>query len=103
MRIVIDSREQAPFLFEGYGAEVGPGALAAGDYSLCGLESLVAVERKSLADLTMRLGREQGGDLPQGQPQAKKLDAATAKQYLQKAGGDVNKAREMARAEGWSF
>lgn len=33
----------------------------------------------------------------------KKLDAATAKAYLQKAGGDVKKAREMARAEGWSF
>lgn len=43
-----------------------------------------------------------GGQQEQ-QAQPKKLDAATAKQYLQKAGGDVNKAREMARAEGWAF
>lgn len=39
-------------------------------------------------------------------PQAtssRKLDATTAKQYLQKAGGDANKARAMARQDGWSF
>jgi DNA excision repair protein ERCC-4 len=58
MRIVVDSREQAPFLFEGYGAEVAQGTLTAGDYSLAGLESLVAVERKSLSDLVACLGRE---------------------------------------------
>jgi|GEM_PF-5198377 len=38
----------------------------------------------------------------QGQ-QVKQLDAATAKQYLQKAGGDANKARALALADGWSF
>ena len=43
-----------------------------------------------------------GGQQEQ-QAQPRKLDAATAKQYLQKAGGDVKKAREMARAEGWAF
>ncbi len=43
MRIVVDSREQAPFHFQGYDAEVTPGTLQAGDYSLCGLESLVSV------------------------------------------------------------
>ncbi|OLN30693.1 ERCC4-type nuclease [Desulfovibrio sp. DV] len=58
MRIVIDSREQAPFHFHGYDAEVAPGTLQAGDYSLYGLESLVAVERKSLSDLVACLGRE---------------------------------------------
>lgn len=53
--------------------------------------------------------QQAGGGIPQAgtggaqQPPAKKLDASTAKQYLQKAGGDANKAREMARAEGWSF
>ncbi|UJX41101.1 ERCC4 domain-containing protein [Desulfovibrio sp. JY] len=58
MKIVVDSREQAPFPFEGYGAEVMQGTLTAGDYSLVGLEPLVAVERKSLPDLVQCLGRE---------------------------------------------
>lgn len=58
MRIVIDTREQAPFPFEGYDVEVVPGTLTAGDYSIPGLESLVAVERKRLPDLVACLGRE---------------------------------------------
>lgn len=58
MKIVIDSREQAPFPFTGYKAEVSTGTLTAGDYSLDGLTSLVAVERKSLPDLVACLGRE---------------------------------------------
>lgn len=33
----------------------------------------------------------------------KQLDAGTAKSYLQKAGGDKAKARELAKADGWSF
>lgn len=55
---MIDSREQAPFPFYGYDVEVVPGTLQAGDYSIPGLESLVAVERKSLPDLVACLGRE---------------------------------------------
>lgn len=58
MRIVVDSREQVKFLFSEYQVEVVEGALTAGDYSLAGLESLVAVERKSLPDLVACLGRE---------------------------------------------
>lgn len=58
MRVLIDTREQAPFPFEGYDVEVVPGTLTAGDYSIPGLESLVAVERKSLPDLVACLGRE---------------------------------------------
>jgi len=58
VKIVVDSREQAPFPFADYDAEVVEGALTAGDYSLVGLESLVAVERKSLPDLVACLGRE---------------------------------------------
>jgi len=58
VKIVVDSREQAPFSFANYDAEVVEGALTAGDYSLVGLESLVAVERKSLPDLVACLGRE---------------------------------------------
>jgi ERCC4-type nuclease len=58
MRILIDSREQTPFHFTDYEAEVTGGTLQAGDYSLEGLESLVAVERKSLADLVGCLGKD---------------------------------------------
>lgn len=61
MRIIIDSREQAPFAFDhakyaGTVAEVG--TLDTGDYSLAGLTDRVAVERKSLPDLVACLGRE---------------------------------------------
>jgi ERCC4-type nuclease len=52
MRIIIDSREQRPFTFEGReDVEVVTGSLITGDYSLAGLEDRVALERKSLADL----------------------------------------------------
>ena len=61
MKIVIDSREQAPFAFqhERYAESVAEvGALDTGDYSLSGLTDRVAVERKSLPDLAACLGRE---------------------------------------------
>lgn len=60
MKIIIDTREQAPFAFrhERMDATTEPGTLAVGDYSLAGLEDRVAVERKSLPDLVMCLGRE---------------------------------------------
>lgn len=61
MKIVADSREQAPFAFkhERYaGVVVKVGALDTGDYSLAGLSDRVAVERKSLPDLVACLGRE---------------------------------------------
>lgn len=52
MRVVVDSREQAPWTFEGQGLEVVRAKLEAGDYSLEGLERRVAIERKSLDDWT---------------------------------------------------
>jgi ERCC4-type nuclease len=58
MKILVDSREQCPFPFVNYDVEIVQGTLQAGDYSLPGLESLVAVERKSLPDLVACLGRE---------------------------------------------
>lgn len=51
MKIIRDTREQAPFPFGGYACEVQPGTLTTGDYSLAGLEDRCAVERKSLDDL----------------------------------------------------
>jgi len=51
VRIVIDTREQAPFDFEDMDCEVVTAALPTGDYSLCALEDKIAIERKSLTDL----------------------------------------------------
>jgi ERCC4-type nuclease len=47
--IVADSREKEPYIFE---CPTVSHKLDAGDYSVEGLESVVAVERKSLADFT---------------------------------------------------
>ena len=60
MRIVIDTREKAPFDFLTQNGDITTerGTLALGDYSLAGLTDRVAVERKSLADLVMCLGTE---------------------------------------------
>lgn len=48
-RILIDTREQKPLRFDGFPIKVKK--LEYGDYSLHGLEKVVAVERKALADL----------------------------------------------------
>lgn len=61
MRILVDTREQCPFPFQGKhfeGVETEAASLQTGDYSLAGLSDRVAVERKSLQDLVMCLGRE---------------------------------------------
>jgi len=47
--IVIDTREQTPFCFGDW--PTAPGTLASGDYSIQGLETRAAIERKSLSDL----------------------------------------------------
>jgi len=51
MRILVDSREQNPFLFEGYQAVPETATLTIGDYSLPGFADRVAIERKELNDL----------------------------------------------------
>ena len=60
LSIIVDTREQCPFRFQGHscyeGTTVTAGTLATGDYSIAGLTHLVAVERKSLADLVGCLG-----------------------------------------------
>jgi DNA excision repair protein ERCC-4 len=48
--IVIDTREQEPYSFDTRLAATVRRALPAGDYSVAGLESAIAVERKSLDD-----------------------------------------------------
>ena len=55
MRIIQDSREQAPYSFTApryADATVEVATLTTGDYSLHGLTDRIALERKSLADLT---------------------------------------------------
>lgn len=47
--IIVDSREQRPFAFDGYPTMTK--ALPTGDYSLLSLENRVAVERKSHGDI----------------------------------------------------
>jgi DNA excision repair protein ERCC-4 len=48
--IVIDTREQEPYSFDSRLAATVRRALPAGDYSVAGLEDMVALERKSLDD-----------------------------------------------------
>lgn len=57
MQIVIDSREQLPYHFQ---SPTIRGTLPTGDYSLSGVEDLIAIERKTLPDLISCLcdGRE---------------------------------------------
>lgn len=60
MRLIIDTREQAPYTFATYDVDIERGTLSTGDYSIHGFEDRVAVERKSLDDLIACLcvGRE---------------------------------------------
>lgn len=69
--LIVDNREQIPWTFESMTIGTGkskkalaitiePGTLKAGDYSIKGMESRVAIERKSKEDLfgTLSRGRE---------------------------------------------
>ena len=63
MKILTDTREQAPYTFAPPRYEdviVQAATLTTGDYSLNGLQDLIALERKSIDDLTGTLtkGRE---------------------------------------------
>lgn len=58
MHIVRDAREKTGYTFEGRGVKLSIGTLETGDYTLAGCEHLVAVERKTIPDLIMCLGRE---------------------------------------------
>ena len=53
---IIDTREQQPLDLAPL--QSIPGTLATGDYSVAGMESVVALERKSLPDLIACVGRE---------------------------------------------
>jgi len=60
-RIVVDTREQAPYSFEHFPlVETLRGTLPTGDYSLAGYERHAAIERKSLDDLIgcLTVGRD---------------------------------------------
>lgn len=61
MKIIVDTREQHPLDFSPWpDTEMMVAGLPAGDYSLPGLETRAAIERKSLDDLasTLSAGRE---------------------------------------------
>lgn len=50
MKVIVDSREQRPWTFPDLGIETISAKLESGDYSVAGLESCVAIERKSIDD-----------------------------------------------------
>jgi DNA excision repair protein ERCC-4 len=49
LRIIVDTREQAPYLFQGYDVIVERAALPTADYQLAGFRAVA--ERKSMGDL----------------------------------------------------
>jgi len=55
-KIIIDSREKTPWVFENLPSERG--TLATGDYSVAKLTNLISLERKSLSDLLGCIGRD---------------------------------------------
>lgn len=56
VRAIIDTREQLPYCLPPL--QTVAGTLAAGDYSVCGCEQYIALERKSLEDLVSCCGAE---------------------------------------------
>lgn len=52
MKVIVDTREQTPWSFDGQGIATIRRKLDAGDYSIEGLEHRVAIERKSIDDWT---------------------------------------------------
>lgn len=53
--ILIDTREQRPFMFPAERFTTVRGTLRTGDYSIVGLEDRVCLERKSIGDLVQTL------------------------------------------------
>ena len=62
MKILVDTREQKPFLFADYwryaDVTTKSATLTTGDYTLEGFDKKVAVERKELGDLLHCLGQD---------------------------------------------
>ena len=84
LRIIQDSREQAPFRSEGFPAVVEVAGLDAGDYSLAGFERRVAVERKSIQDLVGCLT----GERPRFERELQRLKAMDAAAVVVEATAD---------------
>lgn len=58
MIIIRDTREKTPFDFSIYGIEQMTTKLDQGDYSICGYEDVIAIERKSsVSELAGNLGK----------------------------------------------
>jgi len=60
IKAIIDTREQTPLTLEykpGHILSSEKGTLYTGDYSLCGLQDRIAIERKSLDDLMGCIGQ----------------------------------------------
>ncbi len=58
VQVIVDTREKDPWSFDGMGVATVRGGLDAGDYSLCGYQARMSIERKSLDDLVQTLIRQ---------------------------------------------
>jgi ERCC4-type nuclease len=61
--VLIDTREQLPYSFDAYGNWIGGTALTTlntGDYSIQGMQDLIALERKTLNDVVRSLMADRG-------------------------------------------
>lgn len=56
--VVVDTREQRPFLFPNSGIQVVSATLQTGDYSIKGYEASVAIERKEYGDFLSCVARQ---------------------------------------------
>jgi len=57
IHILVDTREQRPWLFKGMHCKVEKKTLQTGDYSIKGLAGILAIERKSIDDLVASVTR----------------------------------------------
>lgn len=98
MIVVCDNREQTPWRFSNWpDIEVRAGTLNCGDYSLCGLENAVAVERKSLDDLVSCLGAERSR-FERELARLRGLDFAAVYELLSKFARELSRRYEAAVA-----
>lgn len=56
--ILIDKREQKPYLFTGYDCDILRRSTPTGDYTVLGLEDRVTIERKELSDCVSTVTRD---------------------------------------------
>ena len=78
-------------------------SLELGENDQDGKNKLAAIDKR-LDEIYNEIDKERDAIISgRGSKQVRTLDRTTAAQYLERAGGDKAKARQMAKADGWSF